>query len=65
LKKLKNMIQQIKLFLLILSIVFLLNFIIKFILKFFEETPQPIEVTKTNEVFLYLGISYIITYCLI
>jgi len=58
------MIQEIKLFLLILSIVFSSKFIIKFVMKFFEESPEPIEMSKTNEVFIYLAISYIITYCL-
>ncbi len=59
------MIEQIKLFLFILSLVFTLRFVIEFIVKLFQEEPQPMEVNSVKEVFIYLAISYIITYIII
>jgi hypothetical protein len=59
------MIEQIKLFVFVLSFVYTLKFIFEFIIKLFQSEPVPMAVTKVNEVFLYLSISYIITYFII
>jgi hypothetical protein len=56
------MMTEIKIFLFILSIVYTLRFVIEFIFKLFEENPSVITISKYNQVFLYLTISYIITY---
>jgi hypothetical protein len=55
------MINEIKIFFLILSIVFSLRFVFEFIVKLFQEEPVPMKINKVNEVFLYLSLSYIIT----
>jgi len=60
------MIEQLKLFLFILSIIFVLRYLIELIFKFLIiEEPNPIVVTNTGEVFLYLSISYIITFLIL
>jgi hypothetical protein len=55
------MINEIKIFFLILSIVFSLRFVFEFIVKLIQEEPVPMKISKVNEVFLYLSLSYIIT----
>jgi hypothetical protein len=55
------MINEIKIFLLILSIVYSLRFIIEFVVKLLQEEPVPMKISKANEVLLYFSLSYIIT----
>lgn len=55
------MINEIKIFFLILSVVFTLRFMVEFIVKLYQEEPVPMKINKINEVFLYLSLSYIIT----
>ena len=55
------MINEIKIFFLILSVVFTLRFRVDFIVKLYQEEPVPMKINKINEVFLYLSLSYIIT----
>jgi hypothetical protein len=52
-------------FLLVLSIINVLRFVVEFAFKLTQENPEPLEVTKTETVFLYLSLSYIITYFII
>ena len=59
------MINQIELYLFILSCIFVLRFVIEFLLQLREENPKAITPTTTEKVFLYLTISYIITFFLI
>jgi hypothetical protein len=60
------MIEQLKLYLFILSVIFVLRYLIELIFKFLIiEEPNPIVVTNTEEVFLYLSISYIITFLIL
>lgn len=59
------MIEQIKLFFFVLSFVYTLKFVFEFVVKLFQTEPVPMKVSKVNETFLYLSISYIITYFLI
>lgn len=47
---------------LILSIVFLLRYIVGFILRMRDENPQPMEINKVTEIFIYIAVSYIITF---
>jgi hypothetical protein len=64
--KLKNMIEEIKLYLFILSIIFLSKFIFEAIIKLFLlETPNPMKISKVNENVIYFALSYIITYIII
>jgi hypothetical protein len=55
---------QIKLFFFVLSIVYGLKFVVDFLLRLRDDNPEPMVVTKTNQIFLLVSISYIITYCL-
>lgn len=59
------MINEIKLFLFVLSIIYTLRFIVEFGIKFTQENPEPMKVTATEKVFVYFSLSYIITYFLI
>jgi len=59
------MINELKLFLLILSLVFALRFVFEFVFKLFQENPEQINVNKTEKVLLHIAIAYIITYILI
>jgi hypothetical protein len=59
------MVQEIKIFLFILSLIFTMRFILEFIMKFFQDEPEPINITKYDIVFIYLTISYIITFIII
>ena len=54
-------INEIKIFFLVLSFVYSLRFILEFIIKLIQEEPVPMKINKVNEVFLYLSLSYIIT----
>jgi hypothetical protein len=59
------MINEIKLFLFVLSIVFELKFIAEFLFRLTIENPTPLEVKEIEKIFLYLASAYIITYILI
>ena len=59
------MIEQIKLFLFVLSLVFTIRFAIEFVIKLVQDNPTPMSISKINESLLYLTIAYIITYFLI
>ena len=53
---------EIKIFLLVLSIIYLLRYVISFLVKLSEEEPTPIKISDISKIFIYLSISYIITY---
>ena len=55
------MIQKVELFLLVLSFVYCFKFIFEFVTALKEEDPEPITVSNTERVFLYLAVAYIIT----
>jgi hypothetical protein len=55
------MMIKIELFLLVLSLVFTLKFVFEFILTLKEDDPEPMNISKTNQVFLYFAVSYILT----
>ena len=56
------LLQQIKLFLFILSIVFSLRYVVEFFTKYREENPKPMTIDKTSKIFLYFAVSYFLTY---
>jgi hypothetical protein len=57
--------QEIKLYLFILSIIFLLKYVVDFGLKLMSNNTEPVMLSKIEGTFLYLATSYVITYCLI
>lgn len=56
--------QQIKLFFFILTTIYLLKFIVEFIIKLFQENPEPMNLSKIEQVIQLVSLSYIITYIL-
>jgi hypothetical protein len=59
------MINEIKLFLFVLSIVFQMRFIIEFLYQLTRETPEPMTIKENEKTLLYFAGAYIITYILI
>ena len=59
------MMGEIKLYLFVLSSIFVLRFILEFTIKFFQENPTPLQLTKIEQTIVYFTISYIITFFLI
>ena len=53
--------DEIKLFLFILSLMFICKNIIVFSVKLFETDPEPMTLTTTEKILLYLSFSYVIT----
>lgn len=53
--------DEIKLFLFILSLMFICKNIIVFSVKLFETDPEPMTLTITEKILLYLSFSYVIT----
>jgi hypothetical protein len=56
------MINNIELYILILSIVFILKFVFEFIIKLFVTSAEPLSINKYEKIILYFVVSYIITY---
>lgn len=52
-------------FLFVLSIIFVFKYILELVIRLFQTEVEPIKITKTEGVFYYLAISYIITFILI
>lgn len=57
--------EQIKLFLFVLSIVYSLRIIVEFGIKLTQENPEPMNLTKFEQALQIISLSYIITYILI
>lgn len=49
-------------FLFVLSILFVFKYILELAIRLFQTEVEPIKITKTEGVFYYLAISYIITF---
>jgi Na+-driven multidrug efflux pump len=58
------MMQQIKLFFFVLSIIYTLKFIAELVIRLFQDNPDPITVKKYEQYIQYFTLSYIITYLL-
>ena len=59
------MIEQIKLFLFVLSILYTLRFIVEFVIRLTQENPEPMTLTKWEQISQLVSLSYIIKYILI
>jgi heme/copper-type cytochrome/quinol oxidase subunit 2 len=59
------MMQQISMYFLVLSVIFLLRYVFAFLIRFKDEDPKPMEVNKISEVLLYLASAYVITYLIV
>jgi len=59
------MMQEIKLFLFVLSVVYSIRIIVEFILKLTQENPEPMKLSKVEQAVQVFALSYIITYILI
>jgi hypothetical protein len=59
------MMEQIKLFLFVLSILYTLRFVVEFVIRLTQENPEPMTVSKLDQLFQLISLSYIITYILI
>lgn len=59
------MMEQIKTFLFVLSLIYTLRFIFEFVFKLTQENPEPLVIKEIEKIFLYLSSSFIITYFLI
>lgn len=59
------MMEQIKLYLFVLSIIYSLRFIISFVVRLTQENPEPMKLSKVEDALLLFSLSYIITYFLI
>jgi hypothetical protein len=59
------MMQEIKLFLFVLSIIYSIRIIVEFILKLTQENPEPMKLSKVEQAIQVFALSYIITYILI
>jgi hypothetical protein len=58
------MMQQIKLFFFVLSIVYSLRIIVEFSVKLTQENPEPMKLSKLEQSLQLISLSYIITYLL-
>jgi hypothetical protein len=59
------MIQEIKLFLFVLSIIYSIRIIVEFVLKLTQENPEPMKLSKVEQAIQVFALSYIITCILI
>jgi len=59
------MINNIELYILILSPVFILRFLFEFIIKLLVTSAEPLSINKYEKIILYFAVSYIITYIII
>jgi hypothetical protein len=56
------MMLNILVFLMVLSVVYLLRFVSEFVIKLFSDEPSIMQLSQVDKTFLYLSISYIITF---
>ena len=56
---------EIKIFLLVLSVIYSLRYVFEFVIKLIINNTEPIKLSKVEGILLYFSTSYIITYFLI
>ena len=56
------MISEIKIFLFVLSVLFIGKLFVQFIFKLVQPVTEPLKIGDVEKVFIYLSISYIITF---
>jgi hypothetical protein len=59
-----TMLQQIKLFLFVLSIIYTLRFVVELVIRLFQDNPDPIQLSKLEQFYQFVALSYIITFIL-
>jgi hypothetical protein len=59
------MINEIKIFLFVLCLIFELKFVFQFVFQLTRENPEPLKIKETEKTLLYFTTAYIITYLLI
>lgn len=59
------MMQEIKLFLFVLSIIYSIRIVVEFAIKLTQENPEPMKLSKVEQAIQVIALSYIITYILI
>lgn len=59
------MMDEFKLFMFFLSILFLLKNIGVFAIKIFQTDPQPMRITKAEVILIYMSLSYLLTFLFI
>lgn len=59
------MMQEIKLFLFVLSIIYSIRIVVEFVIKLTQENPEPMKLSKVEQAIQVIALSYIITYILI
>ena len=55
---------QVKVFLFVISLLFSVRLIAEFTIKLFQDNPEPLVLSKIQQVLIYLAASYIITFIL-
>ena len=55
---------QVKIFLFVISVLFSMRLIAEFTIKLFQDNPEPLVLSKIQQVLIYLATSYIITFIL-
>jgi len=59
------MMEQIKLYLFVLSVIYSLRFLVAFVIRLTQENPEQMKLSKVEDTLLLFSLSYIITYFLI
>jgi hypothetical protein len=59
------MMQQIKLFFFVLSIIYVLRFFVELGIRLLQDSTEPMKITKLEQSLQLISLSYIITYILI
>ena len=59
------MMEQIKIYLFVLSIIYSIRFLIEFTVRLTQENPEQMKLSKVEDTLLLFSLSYIITYFLI
>jgi len=58
------MLQQIKIFLFVLSIIYTIRFVVELIIRLIQDNPDPITLSKLEQFYQFVALSYIITFIL-
>jgi hypothetical protein len=56
--------QQIRLFLFVLSVVYTSRFIVELVIRLFQDNPDALTLSKVEQTMHYVALSYIITFIL-
>lgn len=49
-------------FFFVFSIIFLLRYIVEFFIMLRDENPKPMGINKITEIFIYVAVSYVVTF---